>query len=439
MPTPTPTGPAFYVATNGNDGNDGSLAHPFASLGRAVAAMQQGATHTAYVEGGTYTLTSTLNLTSGLTLAGYNGQKPVITSTNLSSMITLTNASNATITGLSLRPNNNTAITLNGGGSNMITGNQIVGGSSAMVLVGSSNNTIAGNEIDSSGLAGIELKDGANSNLVDSNIVNGTSSAGTQGGGIYAHGVNNNIVSHNLVENMAGTGIAFENFDSGATINIGNTVSWNRVLNTGIATVNDTGAIYVLGRANVDTKMVIDHNYIDKTGAGGDAHTIAIYIDDNADGVTVTNNIARNVGTHALELHNGHNNTVSNNIFDLDQSSNSAGFIQTVPEGPANNMYNNVITKNIIVAHKSPKTAFESLDGGLASPSGNLYFSLVGGKINTGGSATDPTPSFGDPKFQNEAAGNYALLSGSAASLIGFQAIDQSGMGLQPTTATFYS
>ena len=40
-PPPPPIDPnAFYVAPNGNDGNDGSLAKPFATLEHAQSAMQ---------------------------------------------------------------------------------------------------------------------------------------------------------------------------------------------------------------------------------------------------------------------------------------------------------------------------------------------------------------------------------------------------------------
>lgn len=440
-PVPTNAG-AFYVSTTGSDTADGSLTHPFASLERAVAAMKQTVTHTTYVEGGSYALSSTINLSqaqSGFTIAGYNGQKPILTSSTLSTMIAVNGATNVTITGLGFKPGGNTAITLTGANNNAITGNFVQGGGSAVVLTGSSSNVLSGNEIDQSGLAGIELKDGSVSNVVDSNVIDGTSSGYTIGGGIYAHGVSNTMITHNIVKNTAGTGIAFENFDNNITINVGNTVSYNKVLNTGTTTAYDTGSIYVLGRANVDSKILIDHNYIDKSGAGGDAHTIAIYLDDDTNGATVTNNIARNVGTHALEVHNGHNNAISNNIFDLDTTTNSVAFIQTVPEGPANNMYGNTITGNIIVAHKAAQTGFEAYDGGVASIARNLYYSAVSGQITTSGSATDTNPAFGDPRFVNAAASNYALGSGSAASLIGFAAIDQSTIGLQPRTTTWYS
>jgi hypothetical protein len=52
-----PIVPAFYVATNGNDSNYGSLASPFATLGRAQTAMQGSSSiKTTYVRAGSYQL-----------------------------------------------------------------------------------------------------------------------------------------------------------------------------------------------------------------------------------------------------------------------------------------------------------------------------------------------------------------------------------------------
>jgi len=67
------TGPGFYVAVGGSDSNNGSLGSPFASLARAVQAMEGSTLHTTSLRGGSYGLNSTLTLTgadSGFTIAG---------------------------------------------------------------------------------------------------------------------------------------------------------------------------------------------------------------------------------------------------------------------------------------------------------------------------------------------------------------------------------
>src|SRR5690348_15438 len=49
-----PLAPGFYVATNGNDHNPGTLSQPFATLARAQEAMQGSSIKTTYIRGGTY-------------------------------------------------------------------------------------------------------------------------------------------------------------------------------------------------------------------------------------------------------------------------------------------------------------------------------------------------------------------------------------------------
>jgi parallel beta-helix repeat protein len=327
--------------------------------------MEGSTLHTTYLEGGSYGLGSTLTLTgadSGFTIAGYNNQRPVLfdATGGLSTLVRMNGASNVTFSGISFNAAGREAIEINGGGGNVLTGNRVKDAGSAVVLNGSSGNTLSGNEIDNSGLMAIELKDGANGNLIDSNFINGVGGSSTYGGGVYAHGVNDNRISHNLIQHTGWSAITFVNYDF-ATINVGNTVDYNRVLDSGYATGYDSGSIYVLGRSYVDTKMSINNNYIDGTGAGGNAHTIALYLDDDASGVSVTNNIARNVGTHAFQIHGGHDDSVVNNILDLDATTNSAGFFQAIEDTPASTgrMFNNTVQRNIIETHK-PQTVYEN-------------------------------------------------------------------------------
>jgi parallel beta-helix repeat protein len=71
----------FYVSTAGSDFNDGSFAHPFASLAQAQSAMQNSTVKTTYVEGGDYYLHNTLNLTAadnGESFLAYLGQTATV-------------------------------------------------------------------------------------------------------------------------------------------------------------------------------------------------------------------------------------------------------------------------------------------------------------------------------------------------------------------------
>ncbi|PWC57082.1 carbohydrate-binding domain-containing protein [Azospirillum sp. TSO22-1] len=86
--TPAPTGPAFYVATNGKDTWSGKLAAPnadgtdgpFATLQAAQRAMRTSDIDTTYVRGGDYYMKDQLWLDgsdSGVRFAAYGSEKPV--------------------------------------------------------------------------------------------------------------------------------------------------------------------------------------------------------------------------------------------------------------------------------------------------------------------------------------------------------------------------
>src|SRR5207237_479331 len=68
--------PAFYVATNGNDNNSGTLTAPFATLGKAQAAMRaSGTIKTTYVRAGTYSFSGSNNCSQvAVDLSSDNGE-----------------------------------------------------------------------------------------------------------------------------------------------------------------------------------------------------------------------------------------------------------------------------------------------------------------------------------------------------------------------------
>ncbi|MFC8720444.1 sigma-70 family RNA polymerase sigma factor [Kitasatospora sp. NPDC057198] len=95
-PSPSPTASArpaaapgpgvavadLYVAPDGSDDADGSLAHPFASLGRAASAVRPG--QTIALRGGTYRLAAPVGITAAgtdgqrITLSAYRDEHPVL-------------------------------------------------------------------------------------------------------------------------------------------------------------------------------------------------------------------------------------------------------------------------------------------------------------------------------------------------------------------------
>lgn len=444
-PAPVTPPPGFYVATSGSDGNDGSMAHPFATLGQAQSAMEHSSTWITYVKGGTYKVSQALTLTSadnGRSFIAAPGEAPVFDGgAQLPNLITLNGASGITLSGLSLinTAGGGAALDLEGASGNSIVGNHFANTAEAILLgAGSSKNTLSGNQIDNSATSAIEIKDASNANRIDSNLINGTGALNTTGGGVFLHGANANTITHNLVENTAGMGIGVSNWDD-ATINVGNVVQFNAVLNTNRISY-DSGAIYMLGRSHVDTKAVIANNLVDGTGAA-DQHTIGIYLDDSTSGVDVSSNVVRNIGTHGAQIHGGDNNNIHNNIFDLGSATASAVLFQSAPAdtGPTNTMLNNAVTRNIIYSSSLTPHLYDHIDGHSPVISNNLYYNTTGAAMQTGSPTLDSSPVFGNPNFVAPNQGNYAMAAGSAAASIGFQPIDQTLIGLHPATAHWYA
>ena len=442
---------SFYVSTSGSSNGDGSSSSPFATLQQALTAAENSSTKTIDLEGGTYNLSSTINLSSadnGITIESAPGSQAVLDGGgSLSTLVQLNGTSNVTLQGLTLQDtaaNTRAAVVLNGAGSTSIIADHFNNNGEGILFEnGSNNNTVSGNEIDNSSTSGIEVQDASSGNLFDSNVVNGTGAIGTAGGGIDLHGANNNTISHNVVENTAGMGIGIENWDDSSTINVGNTISDNDVYNTNTSSQStDSGAIYLLGRANINTQTVITGNYVsgpDTAAAGSSGHIIGIYLDDNESGVQITNNIIANTVTNSLQIHGGDNVTAENNIFDLDSNGLAAVLFQDrASDYGGSTMQNDVVQQNIIASSSSNPTAYASISGGSPTVNDNLYMDLINSNWQMGG-VGQTNAQYGNANFANEAGGNYALGSGSGATAIGFTQINQSAMGLHPTTAHYYA
>ncbi|MGN9911314.1 right-handed parallel beta-helix repeat-containing protein [Phytohabitans sp. LJ34] len=84
--TPQPTG-ALYVATNGNDGNAGTLAAPLLTIQRAVDLVQPG--QTIYIRGGTYAPSTNIQILKNgtssqpITMRNYNNERVVLDGENM--------------------------------------------------------------------------------------------------------------------------------------------------------------------------------------------------------------------------------------------------------------------------------------------------------------------------------------------------------------------
>jgi hypothetical protein len=377
-----------YVAAAGSDAADGSVEHPFATLARARAAARTGHDRRVYLRAGRYLQRLVLGPEdSGLGLLAFPGEVPVIEGGG--TLLALDGVSDAIVQGISLEgyAGSAAALSMQGGARNRIVGNTFLRTGEGVLIARTTDAVVALNRFVDTAVNAVEVKDGADRTLIYCNHVDGTGGTDTSGAGLLLHGVSHARILRNLVENTAGAGIGILNWDQ-ATINVDNAISFNVVRRTNLI-ATDSGAIYTLGRSQRNTGLRIDHNLVDEArSAMPDPHVIGIYLDDESSGVLVSNNVIRDVQTHAVQIHGGHSNCIVDNVFDLSRTKSGILF-QAAPadQGAVAPMTDNEVVDNIFVAELDVQPpAFENLNGGKPRILGNLYRGASAGAL------TDTTP-----------------------------------------------
>lgn len=430
--TSPPSGPAYYVATDGNDSWAGDLAAPnaagtdgpFATLARAQEAMENSSIKTTYVEGGTYNLKSTLELT-----AADNGE-----------------------TWQYYAPDGYNSAILNGGATS---------GSNGLVSVieidGASGITINGLQVENFADAGIAVHGGAafenlftnsvgtaNANVIENNLIhNGYDDpaadigAPFNSGGIVIEGqATNTKVYNNVVYDQVDNGIRVGSDDDANTPNdniSGTDIENNVVYDIGGAH-NETAGIYIQDTLGKSTNMKIENNYIyDYATVAGDQGR-GIYLDFGTSNTTVSGNVIGPTsfvegGTSAIFLSSGSHDTITGNILDLGSSGQivAVSYLQyaaSLNSGATAVMADNVFEHNLIISDYTGTqstnefgiTGQTYIQGGVGNPDAmtvedNDYFNYAGGSVvTTGNGFSDSDPVTENPEISG--AGD-AIASGS--------------------------
>ena len=230
-----------------------------------------------------------------------------------------------TIRGFIIECGEGTAIALNDTTNCLIAANTIrnVGdyNGSGVSVNGGSSNGVVGNDLYEIGSHGIHLGGGDRKtltpadNYADNNYIHHIGVFYKQGVGISMSGVGNRA-SHNLIHDGPRMGIMF----SGNNL----LLEYNHIRHVNLET-EDTGAVYTGGRDWISSRgTVIRYNYFhDMLGYGHDDKgrwlsphfAWGVYLDDNTGGVDVIGNIVARCSRAGLHLHNGRDNHIENNIF----------------------------------------------------------------------------------------------------------------------------
>ena len=349
--------PAFFVATNGSDGNSGiSESVPFLTVGKAQLAMRDDGTRSrTYIRAGTYNISSNIALTSadsdtsylaypgevpildgqgrvngnifkgdtsgvdGLTFEGLELQNLAYQKTpgqaNRNGAIAFASSSNITIVRCNIH-DVNAAIYHNGSGQ---TGWKILG------------NTITDTEFFSIFWEGTPADSFIAGNLITgAGLGAGTSNkVGAFGGG---RGADNVVIEYNEIYDTNYIPVEMNDLSGNNWTNL--RCRYNIVerymLGRGFPFDDDGGGLYMFGRGisaggGPATGAQIHDNWVQDCSPDLGTHLgIGIYLDDACSGVSVQNNVTLKIRNFSYEIHGGADNLIENNF---------ALFIEGIPLG----------------------------------------------------------------------------------------------------------
>jgi parallel beta-helix repeat protein len=274
-----------------------------------------------------------------------------VVAAQLSTLISLTNVSGITISGLTLSDTTSDKNAYSGAftdqlaairgvdlSNSTISGNTFLNVGNGISLGGSSNNTISGNTFDQLGGSGIFLVANSNHNSITKNILTGLGNINAGSTGIHIENSASNTIDSNTIDGSGRWGIDL--YPSDGVSLTGNVVSNNAIQNTSQQT-NDTGAIYsyagniaghVMENTTITGNRIENVGGLDRDGSGNYVQAglaRGIMMDDHASGVTIAKNVMEVGGSQGAYLCSGcQSNTASNNVVILqppalyDQGSN---------------------------------------------------------------------------------------------------------------------
>jgi len=172
--------------------------------------------------------------------------------------------------------------------------------------------------------------------------------------------------SGNRIENVR---VLNSSYHGISVLHNSNTQVLNSVVDNACSRLTDCGGIYTGARDQKPLSLTISGNTV--TNVKG-TEGIAIYLDDFANGVTVTGNTMRS-NTRALVVHNGFNNVINKNTFDSSAVTH-LGFVQD-----SGNVRNNQVSGNTFKTTGTEWTYNLETGSNLktfASFDGNIYTSV---------------------------------------------------------------
>ncbi len=226
-------------------------------------------------------------------------------------LISLRDASNVTVRGLTLEACRGTAVTISGGAHDRIVGCAIRNtGGQGVSVSGGVDNGVLGCTIEGTGQGGVMLSGGDRKTLTpagnlaeDNEIRDFSRICRTYRPAVGVQGVGNRV-RHNLLYDGPHCAILLGGND--------HLIEFNEIHHV-CYECGDVGAFY-MGRDWTARGTVIRYNFFHDISGPGTYGAQGIYLDDAASGITVSGNVFYRV-TKAMFIGGGRDNVVENNLF----------------------------------------------------------------------------------------------------------------------------
>ena len=367
-------------------------------------------------------------------------------------LISLQDASDITVQGLTLECTRGCGIVMHGGTQNIVGGCTLRDvGNYAITIEGGSRHTVTGCDIYQTGDGGIILNGGERGTLtpgghaaLNNHIHDFGYWSRCYQPAIMLQGVGN-MVAHNRIHHGPHTAILLNGND--------HTIEYNDISHVCLET-GDVGAFY-MGRDWTQRGNVIRYNYFHETGGVG-MGSMAVYLDDCSSGTTIFGNIFYKTQRAAF-IGGGRDNLVENNVF-VDCTPAVAIDGRGLDQSPVwHDMVYDYMKARLLEMHpqqppysvRYPELAALEryyADNAGVPPEGNrvLHNIVVGGKwLEIGWHATEQMVEIRDnlidtdPHFVDAARQNFQLKPDSPAFALGFTRIPVEQIGLLGTDKSF--
>ncbi|MEO6809599.1 MAG: right-handed parallel beta-helix repeat-containing protein [Isosphaeraceae bacterium] len=361
----------------------------------------------------------------------------------LDNLVTLDNAHNVTLRGLTFEASRGTAIIIERAANNQVVGCTIRNVGGTAVTIQGVNSGVQGCDITATGDGGVSLRGGDRKTLTPAKLFaeNNHIHHWSRWNRMNRHGIAlsgvGNRASHNLINHSPHSAIHFGGND--------HLIEFNEIHNV-CNESRDAGAIYA-GRDWTGRGTIIRHNYMHHIDGLQGRGCIGIYLDDMYCGTSIFGNLFYKV-TMAAYIGGGHDNHIENNIFKdckpaVHVDSRALGWAAYHADTWVNDARENGTMSGIRFDQPQYSERYPTLPKILENDPYAPTGSLIARNVFQGGVWSDvdkkaqPFVEFqdnlldADPRFVDPEHGNFQLRNDSPAFALGFQRIPIEQIGLR--------